>query len=371
MRQEYRMRCVGLLILAFAAPALAGCQEDSVAAETPPRPIRTFTVTEAAGGMVRRFTGVSEAAESATLSFPVAGTVEEVLVAVGDSVGEGSVIAWLDPEPFELDVQAARAEVESAQANLAAKRDEMERNRALFDKGWVAAAALDNSQAAYDAAVSNLDYARSRLSLAERNLGNATLLSPYAGTIASKAVEQFEDVAAGQPIVELNSADGLLVAFAVPETGIGRIALGQPVSITFTALQLSPFDGRVTEIETAASAGNAFTVKASILEAGSDIRPGMTAQVAITDASDSPDGGYLVPLSAIAPGDAEHVGSVFRYVPSEEDPNVGNVQQIPVQARGVIENLVIVQQGIEPGDLIASAGVSFLLDGQPVRLLEN
>jgi RND family efflux transporter MFP subunit len=347
------------------AVLIAGCEKETEAVADPPRPIKTFTVSEAAGGMVRRFSGVMEAAETTDLSFPVAGTVQEILVGVGDAVLKDMVLARLDAKPFELDFEAAQAEVEKARADVTAKKGELERSKTLLSKGWVAAAATEQHQAAYDAAVSSLNYARSRQALAERNHNNTTLRAPFAGTIAARPVERYEDVAAGQKILELNSTGALQVSFSVPETSINRISLGQEVDVGFASIEAKA-EGRITEIGTVASAGNAYTVKASLLSAPEALKSGMTAQVSITDAADSPDSGYFVPLSAIGPGDGENVGVVFKY-----DAAAGIVRRTPIKARGVRENLVIVLEGVAPGDVLAAAGVSFLMDGQAVRLLEE
>lgn len=344
---------------------LAACEEQSQAPTAPPRPIKTYTVSEAVGGMERRFSGIAEAAETTALSFPVGGTVTSVRVQVGATVAKDEVIAELDREPFELDLRAAKAEVDKANSDLVAKEAELNRNRVLFEKGWIAAAAIDKHVAAYEAAKSTLDYARSRRAVAQRNLDNATLRAPYAGTVATQPVERFEDVQPGQAIVELNSTDGLVVAFAVPETGIKRIALGQPVNVTF-ASQSGRHDARITEIDAVAASGNAYTVKASLLDASEGLRPGMTAQITIAAIEDGTESGFLVPLSAIAPGEADHVGAVYRY-----DADAGVVRRTPIRARGVRENLIIVYEGVGPGDVIAAAGVSFLTDGLAVRLTER
>ena len=70
--------------------------------------------------------------------------------------------------------------------------------------------------------------------------------------------------------------------------------------------------------------------------------------------------------AAIAPGDSEFTGSVYRF-----DREAGVVHRVAVRVDGVRDNLVIVTEGLEPGDIVASAGVSFLMDGQAVRLLEE
>lgn len=345
---------------------LAGCNETEQVVEAPPRPVKTYTVTEAAGGMIRRFSGISEASEITALSFPVSGTIQTISVNAGDAVAAGQVIASLDPESFKLDVQAARAEVEKAQSELSGNEAELKRNQTLFQKGWIAEAALEEHQVGYNAAKSSLDYAQSRLVLAERNLGNTTLRAPFAGTIASKSVERFKEVTVGQTVVELNSTDTMVVTFSVPEAGIHRISVGQPVSVTFSAFKDQPLDGRITEIESVASEGNAYKVKARLTNTPKTLRPGMTVELAITDAGNGPEAGYFIPLSAIVPGGSQDKSAVFKY-----DPKEGVVRLTPITPRGVRGNLVIVQDALAPGDVIASAGVSFLLDGQHVRLLEE
>ena len=343
--------------------ALAGCSSKEEVVETPPRPIKIFTVGEATGGMERRYSGVSEAAETIALSFPVSATVQTLPVSVGDSVADGDIVATLDPEPFQFDVQAAQADVEKSRADLVAQQGELERNRTLFDKGWVAAAAVEKQQAAYDSAASTLDYVNARLAIAQRNLNNATLRAPYDGTIARKAVERFADVSVAQTIVELNSTDGLLVGFAVPETGISRVELGQPVLVTFSVFEGRDIEGRVTEIETSASSGNAYAVKASLRAPPDELRPGMTAQVTISAPAAAPEAGFLVPLAAVTASDEGNAGVVFKYVAEE-----GVVRRTQIVAAGVRDNLVLVQEGVDAGDVIASAGVAFLQDGQAVRL---
>jgi RND family efflux transporter MFP subunit len=256
--------------------------------------------------------------------------------------------------------------VERSSADLASKRGDLERNQVLYEKKWIAEAAIEKYRASYQAAQSTLSYAQSRLALAERNLANAVLHAPYDGQIAVRHVDAFEEVGAGQPVAELQSTDGLIVSFAVPETGLSGITLGQAVDVTFAALPGGSVAGRITEIEATASAGNAYTVKASLSGPPDALHPGMTAGVTARADTTAKTAGYFVPLSAIAPGDDEFAGSVYRF-----DPDAGVVRRVPISAEGVRDNLVIVTEGLDPGDVIAAAGVSFLMDGQAVRLLEE
>jgi RND family efflux transporter MFP subunit len=348
-----------------ALALLAACSEAPPEVVEKPRPIKTFVVSEAAGGTLRKYTGVIEASTTAALSFPIGGTVQEVLFSVGDTVAQGDILARLDSEPVDLEVQAAEADLQRALADLAAKQGDLDRQKTLFDKDWVAAAAVEKAQAAYDSAVSGVDYARSRVALAKRNLDKAVMVAPYDGVIAERLVEPFQDVAAGQKLFSLNAVGTLQAAFSVPETAINRVALGEAVSIEVPSSPTA-LDGRITEIASTASSGNAYLVKASLVDPTDQVRPGMTATVTATDVTSTGEEGYFVPLSAITAGDGGMAGSVFKY-----DAAAGVVRKQPITATGVQDNLVVVSQGVAPGDVIASAGVSFLMDGESVLPLSE
>ncbi len=97
---------------------LAGCEEET--AEIPVeriRAIKPYLVNEPAGGSMRIYSGTVAATDTSALSFAVAGTVATVAVVQGDRVKEGQVLATLDPQPFELNVQAANSELAAADAN--------------------------------------------------------------------------------------------------------------------------------------------------------------------------------------------------------------------------------------------------------------
>ena len=74
---------------------------------------------------------------------------------------------------------------------------------------------------------------------------------------------------------------------------------------------------------------------------------------------------YFVPLSAIAPGDGSGEGFVFVY-----DPASSTVRRTPVRSAGPLASNMVAVTGLNVGDIIATAGVNFLVDGQRVKLME-
>ncbi|MGI9449577.1 MAG: efflux RND transporter periplasmic adaptor subunit, partial [Geminicoccaceae bacterium] len=344
---------------------LLGCEEEVAEPVERVRAIKPFTVTEPAGGTIRRYPGEVMPAESSALSFAVGGTVATVEVNQGDRVTVGQVLATLDTKPFDLDIDAARSDLDAAEAKYGEAQLELERKNELYKKDWVAKAALDTAIAAAETARGSVEAARSQLGRAERNLAKTKLVAPYNGVIAERNVDPFNEVAAGSPVFGINSDDGLEVSFSVPDAVVERITGGLPVEVSVTTVNGCGCEGRITEIGSTAGAASAVVVVAALTSAPDALLPGMSAEIemSLSGGDDGPTG-YLVPLIAIAPGDQAAGGYVFKY-----DPEAGTVSKVAVTGSEGQDNMIAVSEGVGAGDILAAAGVSFLRDGQQVTLL--
>ncbi|MCB2100088.1 MAG: efflux RND transporter periplasmic adaptor subunit [Rhodobacterales bacterium] len=357
------------MTLGLAGGLLAACDDPPPPEPTPIRALKTVTVTDPASGRVRRFSGLVEATNTAPLGFQVPGHVVEVAVGTGDTVAEGQVLARLDPTPFDLDVQAAEADVGKARAEFDKARQDHERKQDLFAKEWVSRAALDQAVSAFESARGALSYATTKLNLAKRDRALTVLKAPYGGTVASRQVEPFQDVGAGQTLLTINASGALQVALDIPETVIGEVSVGQPVGIHFPSVAQCACRGRVTEIGSVAASANAFPVKVGLIDPPAAVRAGMTAEATFVLRDEGQGPAFLVPLSAIAPGPEKDSGYVFRYTPDPAADGLGTVNRVAVENIGVEGNMIAIGAGLSAGDVIAVAGVSFLADGQRVRLM--
>ena len=158
------------------------------------------------------------------------------------------------------------------------------------------------------------------------------------------------------------------VLASLPETAIGKVYLGLPAKIKFPSDGIPAHEGQISEIGTVTSEDNAFPIKVAIFDRSESILPGMAAEVAFVAREAASSISYLVPFSAIAAGEATGQGYVFVF-----DPETSTVKKTEVR-RGkqlVQGNSVALSEGIKPGDVIASTGVSFLRDGQEVRLFSK
>ena len=357
-------RRLGVLLLAVVAIALSACGEEPPEVVEKIRAIKTVTVAERGSGQLNRFPGLIEAVDTSVLSFEVAGNTREVNVRVGDRVTKGQKLATLDESQFQLHVDSAKAEVGRSKAVLAEKQNDYDRQSTLYKKEWVSKAALDQAVAARDSAVNGLAYANSKLNLARRDLDKTELLAPFDGVIATKYADPFQEVARGEKIFDIYIEGAMEVVLNVPETKIGEIYQGLPADVSFPAENIEPLVGRVSEVGSVASEANAYPVKVILANPPSSVLPGMTAEASLVLGSEGSDSSFLVPFSAIAPGDDPGRGYVFVF-----DSATSTVNRTAVKGKGVRDNRVMITEGVKAGDVIAIAGVSFLRDGQKVKLM--
>jgi RND family efflux transporter MFP subunit len=330
------------------------------------RAIKTITVREQATEQIRKFSGLVAAVDSSGLSFEVGGQVESVAVDIGDRVKKGQALAVLDPEPFQLEVDAAQAEVKKARDNVAKTKSEYERQKRIFEQGAGAEKFVEVAEYNYKAAASTVDFLVARLDLANRNLRKTKLPSPYDGTISWRSVEPNEEVKAGQKILEINATGKLEVQLAVPETAIDRIHIDDLATITFPTLPGASVRGRISYIGGAAVKASAFPVKVELIGPNEKVKPGMTAEANLIIKDENRKSGCLVPIQALLPSPEPNRGYAFVY-----DPNTSTVKKTPVHSRGMAHKQVIIDKGLKAGDIIAVAGVSFLADGMEVKLMKG
>jgi RND family efflux transporter MFP subunit len=243
---------------------------------------------------------------------------------------------------------------------------EYERQKRIFEEGAGAERYVEVAEYNYKAAKSAVKFQTAKLDLARRNLRKTKLPSPYDGVIAWRSVEPNEEVLAGQKILEINATGKMEVELAIPETNVDQIHIDDPVTITFPTLPGETASGRISYIGGAAVKANAFPVKVELIDPSEKVKPGMTAEAKLTIKDENRKSGYLVPIQALLPSPEPDRGYAFVY-----DPGTSTVKKTPVHSRGMADKRVIIDEGLEAGDIIAVAGVSFLADGLEVKLLEE
>jgi RND family efflux transporter MFP subunit len=336
-----------------------------------------MSVSGELAGEQRVISGIVTAISDTQLAFEVGGSVQSVAVSLGDAADEGQALARLDPEPFELAVRAAEAALAEARALQAAAQADAERAARLYEERVASRQRLDRATALRDSRDSQVEAAEARLELARRDLRRSVLKAPFGGTISVREIEPAMKVASGQTVFEMDSkASGLRVEVQMPETLIARVRQGDDVQVSFPSIGDPSagaggrrFQALISEVGTRAGAGNAFPLRADLLDRPPELRPGMTAEVSF---SIQPDAaalagleGFMIPIAA-AFAEADDRFSVFVF-----DRETSTLTKKPIRTGGVRDNDIAVLEGLEEGDIIATAGVPFLRDGQQVTLLDE
>lgn len=358
---------VNLLVLLSFLFAFIACREEPPPPVERIRAIKTITVTERASGRARRFSGVIEAVDKSSISFEVSGNVQKVNVDVGQKVEKGQVLAVLDERTYKLNVEGADAALGRAKVQLADKRKDLDRFKriAKADPGAISQASVDQAQAAYDSSRKNVQYVTSQLNLAKRDLEKTVLRAPFDGVIAEKYVEPFFEVARGQKLFDIFIEGAMEAAISIPETEIEGIFLGLHSEIRFPTEFEKIYKGVVTEISKVAGTANAFPVKITIQGDTAHIHPGMTAEVTLLLSGDEQETSYLIPIIAIGHGTDKN-SYVFVY-----ESGTSTVKKTLIETGGgVRDNNAVITKGVKGGDIIVVAGISFLEDGQKVKLLQ-
>ena len=194
---------------------LWGCSKDTTEPESVPlvmvsQPNTTHLEQKSYAGEV-------QARQQTALSFRVGGQVTERLVDVGDQVKVGQVLARLDVQDAQLQLNAAKAQLESAQAAEKNAQDELNRFKQLLPSNAVSRSQYDSVENQYKAALSSLKQAQANYNVTQNQTSYNQLIANKNGVITERNIEIGQVISAGQPAFQLAISGDREVVIGVPE----------------------------------------------------------------------------------------------------------------------------------------------------------
>ena len=352
------------LLALTAAVVLLGCED---AQEEPEviRPVRYVVVEGSDAATQRTYSGVAKAGQESRLSFQVSGQVLSVPINVGEVVEKGQTIARMDPADFALQLQNAQAAAAQARAQERNAKATYERTRALYENQNASRQDLDADRTAYESARAGFKSANQQIRLRQRQLGYTHLKAPEPGTLATVDIEVNEYVQAGVLVATLLAGEQIEVSVSVPASIIRSIKKGAEAVARFDSLDGRALKGTVTEVGVSSAAGaTTFPITVRLTEGQDQVRAGMTADVTFVLAAAKNGPKYALPTSAV--GEDRDGRFVFKVEPGEA--GLGVVHRSPVEVGQLLSNGIEINSGVEPGDLVVTAGVSRIYDGLQVRV---
>lgn len=347
-------------ILLTSVMLLTACGKQTEQA-TPVRAVRTVVLADGGGALQREFSADIRARTESRLSFRVGGKVTQRAVELGQRVKAGQLLVQVDPQDLRLGADAAKAALSAAEAQAAQASADLVRFKELRAQGFISEAELERHTTAERATQASLRQARAQAGVQLNQAGYASLTAGAPGVITSVEVEPGQVVGAGQPVLTLAQDGPRDVVFAVPED-MGptvRALIGKPAGIQVRRWGTNEWTAaKVREVAGATdSLTRTLLVKADIGELQAEL--GQTAAV-LVHAPTRIKGGIQLPLHALAQREGRSVVWVL-------DAQSMTVKPQPVVTGDIVGNVILVAQGLQPGQEIVTAGVHVLTPGQKVK----
>jgi RND family efflux transporter MFP subunit len=276
---------------------LAACSHEPqppVAAPVPQLDTLTVSAGDQAGGLA--WDGVVQAVEQAMLSAQTAGRVAALPADVDQRVARGEMLLRLTGEEQAAAVDTARAQLRSAEAQLADASSRFQRGTDLVARQLVSRDDFDRVKAAHESAIAARDAAAAQLVQAQQQQGYTVVRAPYAGIVAARHVELGETVAPGQPLFTLYAPGQLRVEVQVPQGDAAGIRTDPRASILLPDGQQVEA-AKVIVYPGADPQAHSTTVRVLLPTLKSPPRPGQTAKVRFA-AAKGPAGVWL-PTTAV------------------------------------------------------------------------
>lgn len=355
-------RPIAAALLACAL-VLAGCGKKAEVKEAEVRPVRTVVVDPAPVDDDRQAVGEIRARYESDLSFRVAGKVQSRTVDVGVSVKAGDILSTLDVQDYENRLRSAEADVASAEASLTEAQGTEARQSKLVKDGYTSQANYDSALRGLRAAESKLTSAKANLDLTRDQLNYTSLKADTDGVITAVGAEAGQVVNSGQMIVRLARPEQKDAVFSISEAAFRNSPNKMPeVSISVLSNPGLKADGVVREISPVADpVTRTYTVKVGLKDPPESLRLGMSV-VGRLKLETAPV--VVLPLSAIF--DQTGQPAVWMY-----DTRASTVSLKKIGLARFEADRAVISDGLSKGDVVVTAGVNQLREGQKVRLFES
>jgi RND family efflux transporter MFP subunit len=284
-------------------------------------------------------------------------------VDVGASVRKGDTLATLDTQDFKNRLRSAEADVSAASADLVEARANEARKAKLLKDGWTPQATYDTALRNLRSAEARLTSAKAQLALARDQLRYTELKADFDGVITAVNAEAGQNVAAGQTVLKLARPADKDGVFNIAETVFTDRNLSSKHSEVIVWPLSDPelkIEGIIREVSPVAdSATRTYTVRATLKNPPPQLRFGMS----IGGRWRASSGPVVValPLSALF----EQNGKPAVWVVDERS---GSVALRPVTVARYESDTAVIADGLAKGDVVVTAGVNTLREGQKVRV---
>ncbi|HUB68243.1 MAG TPA: efflux RND transporter periplasmic adaptor subunit [Candidatus Methylacidiphilales bacterium] len=360
-----------LLFLALATlffPTACGPKE--AAAPPPPPVVLVAEATEADVPIFSEAIATLNGFTNAQIHAQVSGYLVKQVYTEGSHVNQGDLLFQIDPKTFQADLDKAKADLASAQAQEIKAKQDLDRYAALVKSGAVSQQEYQNQTQNHDSAVARVQAAQAVVQTAQINLGYTQITAPISG-VAGSALAQLGDlVSPSTELTTISTVDPIQAAFTITEqfylNNADRIAEvsalpmeKRPESIELLLADGTPYPrkGRFYYIDRQIQVSTgAMTAYALFPNPDRLLRPGQYAKV--RGVTQKIEGAVLVPQRAV-----NELQSLFQIVVIKPD-NTAEIRNVTVGNQA--GSSWIITSGLKAGEKVVVEGIQKCQNGQPV-----
>jgi RND family efflux transporter MFP subunit len=364
---------LAVTITGLAAVLLSACGDTNQYVAPPPPKV---TVVKPVQRSVTRYieaTGNTATVNSTDLVARVSGFLQEISYQDGAQVKKGAALFTIEPEPYKVKVDQAKAAELGAQATLKQTQAALDRQAELLKQQNVSQLTYDQALSARDTAKSNLEQAQASTRIAEINYGYTHVTAPFDGIATARQVSVGQYVGGTTTptiLATIVQTDPIYVNFTINEQDVLR------VRAEIRERGLTPEDLKKVTVEvglqtetgyphkgtldyaapTVSQSTGTLAVRALLQNADRVLLPGYFVRVRVPE--NQTDNSLLVPDVALG---SDQSG---RYLLVVNNDNV--VEQRKVQIGPLVETMRVIEHGLNPADRVIAEGVLRAIPGQKV-----
>jgi membrane fusion protein, multidrug efflux system len=378
LKNQYQCAHIATILIAAAALlSVSACSKPAPPSE-PVRAVKALTVAPSSFKAAHEYAAEVRAQVESKVSFRVGGKLIKRQVEVGQHVKAGQVLAQLDPQDLALGASAARAALNAAKTNRDLAAADYKRFADLRAQNFISEAELERRQTAYKAAQAQFEQARAQMSVQGNQASYATLTAPIAGIVTAVDAEVGQVVSAGAPVLRIAQDGPRDVVFSVPEDKVSAIKVGATTEIrTWATGQTVPntetpaLSGQVHEVAASADpVTRTYPVKVALKSNAGDALP-LGSTVYVMPEGLSPKGLEVIKLPTSALMRSAASGNAQSSAVWLIDKTSMTVKSQAVQVATADGNEVVIASGLQPGDVVVTAGVHVLAPGQKVSIYKE
>jgi RND family efflux transporter MFP subunit len=346
----------------FALLGLAACQQGEQLPPKPPAMVQTQTVSLVGYTPSVILTGEVRAQVQSELSFRVSGRIAERKVEVGAHVTADEVLATIDPQEQQANLNSAAATVQAAEAQLRLAVSTHDRQASLLAQGFTTRRESDQAEEAFRRAQASLDAANAQLATARDQLSFTVLRAGASGIITARNAEAGQVVQAAQSVFSFAQDGGRDAVFDVFESLFARKLADEVVEIALLGDPSVRVAGRVREVSPSVDPA-AGTVRVRIgLDPNGPMLPLGAAVTGTARFKDRPI--VALPWSALSSRSEKPAVWVV-------DPQTSTVSPRTVLLEGYGTGQIFVREGLKPGEVVVTAGAQLLRPNQTVAVAKE